>query len=867
MFLSKFFKFTRGKALIAFAGLAMVLGVTGAISTVAATQQNEVVETKATTDGYTVDIHSGNQGGGKWENNWWTSSIRSSANSWNNLARDTSDNSQVVVKDLEVAVNDSFYGHTWYERWSDGSTERWEKGFTNQADDSNWDNSSNGDITCKTAGVYTLYYVPNSGGTSNGWTFVNWGTVTVNLYYVDSSGSAVETQSSTTTTSQNDFAAPTIPNVEGYTKPTVWRIGDREGETYTAQRITVATYNLYAVYTAAPVSYTVTLASTPAGYGSVSPTSVRVPAGTSYSTSTNELTIGDTVITATPAATTAQYSYSFSSWSSTSGTIDGNVTITATFERSLRSYTVTIAKNESTYGTVSSSSVSSVPYGTTYSTLGNQLTIDTATPTVITATPADSTSQYTYAFSGWSSASGTIMGATTITANFTRTGVSYDLTLQYWNFDGTSIKETDVTPTAFDTSVSLDAPAISGYHFLGWYESADFSGTQRDDGYDFNMPDSNKVFTAKYAKQGYYVVGNAVFSNVATEEEAWSIFNGKYLGGTPSGTDHATGLSIPVPVGSEFKVLHYIDGSSDSWCQIWGSVPTNCDATNYGNCTYGGTSPASFNFYVNFEDWVYVVDNTVIDSKGYLYIASASAAGDILVTTKDSKDGVVATTRALSAFTGATAAPSVTGFDSCSHLYRVPIYNLRGDNVTTAVAKVVWNDGDEKTITGIPDATNTPHLYGSTGAADSSKGAAAKLVFDLAAAIDAADDDSLCAVSGSNLRAFLDGYSTLNDSTKTFVRSATIYTYTPTGNSYDEETKKAKVRTKIDVSIGVIYDYVSAHYNTSTGKWTSISFGPASREDSPLTLTLWIVLGAGILGMGAIGTAYFVSKKKKRHQA
>ena len=37
--------------------------------------------------------------------------------------------------------------------------------------------------------------------------------------------------------------------------------------------------------------------------------------------------------------------------------------------------------------------------------------------------------------------------------------------------------------------------------------------------------------------------------------------------------------------------------------------------------------------------------------------------------------------------------------------------------------------------------------------------------------------------------------------------------------------------------------------------------------ESPLTLTLWIVLGAGILGMGAIGTAYFVSKKKKRHQA
>ena len=39
--------------------------------------------------------------------------------------------------------------------------------------------------------------------------------------------------------------------------------------------------------------------------------------------------------------------------------------------------------------------------------------------------------------------------------------------------------------------------------------------------------------------------------------------------------------------------------------------------------------------------------------------------------------------------------------------------------------------------------------------------------------------------------------------------------------------------------------------------------GP-SNDQSPLTLTLWIVLGAGVLGMGAIGTAYFVSKKKKK---
>ena len=70
MFLSKFFKHTRAKVLVALAGLTMVFGTAATISTVAATQQNEVVETKATTgvvvyyaisdndrNGYTVKLN------------------------------------------------------------------------------------------------------------------------------------------------------------------------------------------------------------------------------------------------------------------------------------------------------------------------------------------------------------------------------------------------------------------------------------------------------------------------------------------------------------------------------------------------------------------------------------------------------------------------------------------------------------------------------------------------------------------------------------------------------------------------------------------------------------------------------------------
>ena len=80
------------------------------------------------------------------------------------------------------------------------------------------------------------------------------------------------------------------------------------------------------------------------------------------------------------------------------------------------------------------------------------------------------------------------------------------------------------------------------------------------------------------------------------------------------------------------------------------------------------------------------------------------------------------------------------------------------------------------------------------------------------------------------------------------------------------------------------YDYVCGKYGPNGQKISGITDflgrdpkpkpssagvipGTPSSNQSPLTTTLWIVLGAGVLGLGAIGTAYFVSKKKKKHQA
>ena len=59
-----------------------------------------------------------------------------------------------------------------------------------------------------------------------------------------------------------------------------------------------------------------------------------------------------------------------------------------------------------------------MPYGASISVSSNKVTIN---GTTVTATAATATTRYSYAFSSWSNATGTVTAARTITANFTRT--------------------------------------------------------------------------------------------------------------------------------------------------------------------------------------------------------------------------------------------------------------------------------------------------------------------------------------------------------------------------------------------------------------------------------------------------------------
>ena len=301
----------------------------------------------------------------------------------------------------------------------------------------------------------------------------DYGTVnksSVTAYY----GAAVSTNGSTLSIGADSVTATPATSTAQYTYSLEsW---DNATGSITANRTITANF------TRVINTYTVTITPNNSDYGSVSKTSVVVNYGTTYSTSGSKLTLGTTEITATPKTNTAKYTYGFYNWSSTSGTVTGNLEITAIFTQTINQFDVTIAVTPSGYGAVGTTSLK-VDYGTTYSVSGNKLTIGS---TIITATPANTTGQYTYEFQQWSSASGTITAATTITAHFINTLNYYTIVFDPNGGTINSYQDPDndnsviATPTtdpisyekAYGTVFGTFMPAeqaLTGYTFYGWH--------------------------------------------------------------------------------------------------------------------------------------------------------------------------------------------------------------------------------------------------------------------------------------------------------------------------------------------------------------------------------------------------------------
>ena len=187
-----------------------------------------------------------------------------------------------------------------------------------------------------------------------------------------------------------------------------------------------------ATYYTGPAPYTVTVIVNDSAMGSVSQTTFEVPYGSEIVAEENTLSFGQTTITATPAEPTAQYTYQFIKWTYTEETVTGDMTVTAVFGYTINQYTIHFEVDPDTpwgdigYADVKADYGSAVSFnddGTITITTGNEWIKN------VNAAPDEATAQYTYAFVGWShSEDFTLTEDVTITAEFSRTLNSYDLT-------------------------------------------------------------------------------------------------------------------------------------------------------------------------------------------------------------------------------------------------------------------------------------------------------------------------------------------------------------------------------------------------------------------------------------------------------
>ena len=176
----------------------------------------------------------------------------------------------------------------------------------------------------------------------------------------------------------------------------------------------------------------------------------------------------------------------------TNTTNRASITKIAFEETAAATYTLTNTVSPSGYGTVSHASVSSIPSGTSTSSSSNTYTVN---GTTVTATPAATTAEYTYAFDSWSDLPATVAADAIVTANFTRTANSYTLT---WNTNGGSDLDCDDCTsgsTAYGASITApNDPTLSNYTFDGWKTNNDGTGSAAE----ATMPAANTTYYAAW---------------------------------------------------------------------------------------------------------------------------------------------------------------------------------------------------------------------------------------------------------------------------------------------------------------------------------------------------------------------------------
>ena len=321
-----------------------------------------------------------------------------------------------------------------------------------------WDNSSSSNWYVHWIPYYVLTYDANGGSGSTTQAERN-----------------SESSTTTVTVTSNGFTAPTGYEFAG------WATSESRADAGTVDYAAGASYTLTANATLYAVwrlkTYTVNFAASPAGYGTVSPTSIAsVSHGSTVSIASNVLTLKATDVTATATAAGSDYTYAFSSWSVSNGaSITEAQTITANFTRTANKYSVTHTLSNVTTSSGSTGS-NAATYGTNY-TATFAASSGYVLPTTITVTIGGSAApsgSYSY---NYSTGVVTITGSY-ITGNIVITAAGEENVFRVtYSGNGNTGGTVPSDATAYDpdaeVTVAAGVPTKTNYTFVGWLNSVD----------------------------------------------------------------------------------------------------------------------------------------------------------------------------------------------------------------------------------------------------------------------------------------------------------------------------------------------------------------------------------------------------------
>lgn len=212
---------------------------------------------------------------------------------------------------------------------------------------------------------------------------------------------------------------PTKPSTAQYSYTFNKWVTEKGGNIEANLTSVTSNVSVYASYTSSMRTYSVQITTNNSNYGTVSKTVLNdIPYGTEIVSDGNNVLIGDTTVTATATAATAQYTYNFADWTA-NNSITGDTVITANFVRSTNKYTVTWKNGEEVL-----EKDDNVEYGATPVYNGE-----------IPTKPSDA--QYTYTFNGWTPSVSAVTGNITYSAVFTSKVNKY--TVLYYDENGSTL--------------------------------------------------------------------------------------------------------------------------------------------------------------------------------------------------------------------------------------------------------------------------------------------------------------------------------------------------------------------------------------------------------------------------------------------